>query len=150
MKIIIAAGILFFSLAVSAQSNKPANIHRWKPLIISEKEKTWYDASMADSIKGDKFDMWILQMHRPPLKFDDLKDDVYRSLILYSVSLQNLKYGILKAVYYDIRNKEIGNYVYDAVISAPDNIKYTYPILEESMLHKLIKKLFKKTGDKVN
>lgn len=150
MKLLTAAFMLMISLVISAQSVNTTNLHRWKPLVVSDKEKIWYDASMVDSMKGSTFDMWILQMHKPPLKLEDVKTEVYRSKILYGISLQTVKYGILKAVYYDVSNKEIGSYVYDNAINAPDNIKYTYPILENSFLYTLIKELFKKPGDKVN
>lgn len=144
MKKFIALGIILLSFIAMAQTNN-AYEHRWKPLSISDKEKIWYDASMVDSIKGDNFNIWILQMHRPPLKYDNINSEIYRSKTLYAISLQTVKYGILNAVYYDVTNKEIANYKYD-IVNYPDNIKYTYPILENSFLYTLIKELFGKQG----
>jgi hypothetical protein len=122
-------------------------IHRWKPLVINDKEKVWYDQSMVDSIKGDKLDIWILQMHKPPLSHEGIQGEVYRSKTLYTINLKNVKYGIVKVIYYDLTNKEMYNFKYN-ISDYPDNLKYTYPITENSFLFAFLKEIFNKGGSK--
>ena len=137
--------IIFSALAMYCQED----IHRWKPLVINEKEKIWFDQSMLDSTRSNKIDMWILQMHRPPLTFEGIDGEIYRSKTLYTIDLKTVKYGIRDVVYYDVTNKEIQKFHYD-IDKYPDNYKYTYPIMENSFLFKLIKEIFGKTGENSN
>jgi hypothetical protein len=125
------------------------NVHRWKPLVIDDKEKVWYDQSMTDSIKGSKFNVWILQMYRPPLTAEGIIADIYRSKTLYTINLKTVKYGILNVIYYDVSNKELNNFKYN-LEAYPDELKYTYPITEKSILFTLLKEVLTKPGDKTN
>jgi hypothetical protein len=124
-------------------------IHRWKPLVINDKEKIWYDQSMVDSLKGDKLNIWILQMYKQPLTYEGIVGDVYRSKILYAINLKNVKYGILNAIYYDISNKEMYNFNYN-INNYPDDLKYTYPITENSFLFTLLKEIYTNKGTQTN
>ncbi|MGE5458100.1 MAG: hypothetical protein ACM3RX_07080 [Methanococcaceae archaeon] len=142
MKKLTALALILFGMLAFAQTDN-TSVHRWKPLSISEKEKIWYDAAMVDSVKGDKLNMWILQMHKPPLTFENIKGEIYRSKTLYTISLKTVRYGIKQVVYYDVTNKEISSFDYP-IDSYPDNVKYTYPIMENSFLYTLLKELFHK------
>ena len=124
-------------------------VHRWKQLVIDDKEKVWYDQSMTDSIKGNKMNIWILQMHKPPLTGEGIKGEVYRSKTLYAINLKTVKYGILNVIYNDVTNKEMYNFKYN-IDDYPENLKYSYPITEKSILFTLLKELFNKPGDKTN
>ena len=124
-------------------------VHRWKQLVIDDKEKVWYDQSMADSIKGNKMNIWILQMHKPPLTGEGINGEVYRSKTLYTINLKTAKYGILNVIYYDVANKEMYNFKYN-IDDYPETLKYTYPITEKSFLFALLKELFHKPGDNPN
>jgi hypothetical protein len=147
MKTFVISFMLFLAALASAQTNNSQiTTHRWKPLIMNDKEKIWYDASLVDSIKGDRFNMWLLQMHQPPLEFDNIKGEVYRTKTLYTINLTTVKYGIMKAVYYDVNNKELSNFDYD-IANVPDNIKYTYPVMENSPIYALIKEIFGKQSE---
>jgi hypothetical protein len=141
---------IFFALIIALVIFNPAIVaqemeHRWKPLSVDDNEKIWYDAATLDTASGSRFDVWILQMHRPPLKFDGIKGDVFRSKILYAVDLEKVKYGMLKVVYYDLENKEIFKYNYD-IVNVMDEIKYTYPVMQDSYLHRIIKEFAKLNG----
>lgn len=120
--------------------------HIWKVLNVPSGEKVWYDASGLDTIKGDKFDIWILEMHRPPKTFEGFEGEVFRSKTLYGINLTTVKYGILKIRYYNILNKEIYSYDYDN--PPPDeSIKYTYPVTENSIIHVLLRELYGDNGE---
>ena len=125
------------------------HVNMWKPLVINDKEKVWYDQSMTDSIKGNKMNIWILQMHKPPLTGEGINGEVYRSKTLYAINLKTVKYGILNVIYYDVSNKEMYNFKYN-IDDYPENLKYSYPITEKSFLFVLLKELFNKPGDKTN
>ncbi len=121
---------------------------KWRPLIINEKQRIWYDeSSEVDSTTGT-FNVWILQMHRPPLEFSELPGKIYRSRTLYGVDLKTAKYGILQVIYYDVNNKEIYNFNYH-IDNYPDRLKYTYPISDNSFMNKLIT-IINKTNSKVH
>ncbi len=137
--------LLIFILSFFADAAAQNQIHRWKPLSINEKEKIWFDSSMLDTVKGNIFDIWILEMHKPPLQFEGIKGDIYRSMTLYSVNIEKTRYGIRKIVYYDLANKEIYSHDY---IEADYNeaVKFTYPILENSTIDKVVQELFKSRG----
>ena len=135
--------IAFCSVVSSGQTDET---HVWKVLNLDSGEKIWYDASAIDTIKGDRFDIWILEVHRPPKTFDGFEGEVFRSKTLYGINLTIVKYGILKVRYYNIMNKEIYSYDYDNP-PPDDSIKYTYPVTENSYIHLLIRELYGKEGD---
>jgi hypothetical protein len=137
MKVILF--VIFIATSIYAQNLTPL----WKPLVIDDKEKIWYDQSTLDSLKGDKLDIWILQMYKPPLYYEGIQGEVYKSKILYVINLKNVKYGILHAIYYDITDQEMYNFNYN-INDYPDDLKYTYPITENSFLFTLLKELYNK------
>ena len=140
---------LFMLLFVSASLYAQEGIHAWKSIVINDKEKAWYDQSNADSIKGGKLNVWVLQMYKPPLTAEGIKGGVFRSKILYSINLKTAKYGIMHVIYYDANNKEMNNFKYD-IDAYPESLRYSYPITEQSILFTLIKQIFNKTGENSN
>mgnify|MGYP000255301835 CR=1 FL=1 len=130
--------VLCFIPFINAQENR----HVWKPLIINEKQKIWYDAAQLDSIKGNEFNIWILQMYTPPLVFSEIPHKVYRSQTLYAMNLNTVKYGIMEAKYFDVANDLLYKFNYH-IENLSDNLKYTYPILDNPFLKDLLKKMVK-------
>lgn len=128
--------ILFLAFFAQGQETN----HKWK-LINSSKQKCWYDASMIDSMKNDNFRIWIMQEHNPPLSFEEINGEVHRSKTLYNVDLKSVKYGIEKVVYYDAKNKEISTFDYNTG-TLSDDVKYTYPVTEDSPVYLFIKEYF--------
>jgi hypothetical protein len=141
--------LILMLLVITANIYAQEHVQMWKPLVIDDKEKVWYDQSMTDSIKGNKMNIWILQMHKPPLTGEGINGEVYRSKTLYAINLKTAKYGILNVIYYDVANKEMYNFKYN-IDDYPETLKYTYPITEKSFLFALLKELFNKPGDKTN
>jgi len=141
--------LILMLLVITANIYAQEHVQMWKPLVINDKEKVWYDQSMTDSIKGSKMNIWILQMHKPPLTGEGINGEVYRSKTLYAINLKTAKYGILNVIYYDVANKEMYNFKYN-IDDYPETLKYTYPITENSFLFALLKELFNKTGEKSN
>ena len=141
--------LILILLVITANIYAQEHVQMWKPLVINDKEKVWYDQSMTDSIKGNKMNVWILQMHKPPLTGEGINGEVYRSKTLYAINLKTAKYGILNVIYYDVANKEMYNFKYN-IDDYPENLKYTYPITENSFLFTLLKEIFNKTGEKNN
>ena len=133
----------FCSIVVFGQTEE---IHVWKVLNLESGEKIWYDTSGLDTIQGDRFDIWLLEVHRPPKTFEGFEGEVFRSKTLFGINLTTVKYGILKVRYYNIMNKEIYSYDYDNP-PPDDGIKYTYPVTENSYIHLLIRELYGKEGE---
>jgi hypothetical protein len=116
--------------------------HRWKKLDANSDEEIWFDVSSLDSLKGNNFEVWLLQVHRPPMKSEGIDGDIYRSKIMYAVNLATVRYGIMKLRYYDVKNSELYRFDYDTPPPPTDALKYPYPVLEESPVYLIIKNLF--------
>lgn len=110
---------------------------KWKPLIINANQRVWYNESSEVDTANGTFNVWILQTHKPPLEFKQLPGKIYRSKTLYAVNLKSFKYGILQVIYYDVNNKEIYNFNYH-IDNYPSDLKYTYPIADNSLMKRLI------------
>lgn len=121
--------------------------HVWKVVNAADGSKFWYDASALDTIKGDRFNIWILETHQPPIKYEGIEGEIFRSKTLYAINLTNVKYGILKVRYYDVSNKEIFRYDYDNP-PPPESIRYTYPVTDQSLIFYLIEELYGPKGEK--
>ncbi len=138
---------IFYSIAVLLiiQSNIFAQeeIHRWKKLDTITGEQIWFDASFTDTLKGDKFEVWVLKVHTPPMKSEGVDGEIYRSKILYAINLATVRYGIMKLRYYDVKNNKLYSFDYDTPPPPTDALRYPYPVLEESSLYLIIKEIFK-------
>jgi len=141
MKIIIC---LIISIVYSHTAfGQIEGTHSWKKLDTNDNKNLWYDVSDIDSIEGDRFNIWVLEVHTPPLKSEGIDGEIYRSMLLYSVNLTTVRYGIMKIRYYDVKNKDIFSFNYDAPPPPTDALRYPYPVLEESPVYTIIKELFK-------
>jgi hypothetical protein len=136
MKNFIVVLSLFITITGIAQIKTD---HRWKKMETNSGEQYWYDVSLTDSLIGTKFEVWLLQVHTPPLRSEGIEGDVYRSKILYAVNLSSVRYGIMKLRYYDVMNKELYSFDYDTPRPPTDELKYPYPILEKSPVYLIIK-----------
>lgn len=116
--------------------------HNWKPLVINDDQRMWYDRSQLDTINTPTFDIWILEMHRPSLSLEGISDNIMRTKTLYAVDLQSYKYGLKKVAYYDPSNQLIKSFQYDTN-SATEEYKYIFPITENSFMQKLVDELLR-------
>jgi hypothetical protein len=139
MKINSVLILLFFAASfASAQVEK----HTWLPLLTNDGAKIWYDVSEFDTTAADKLDLWILEAHKPPLAIENIAGEIHHSKTLYSIELENVKYGILRVVYYNADNKEIFRHDYNNPDIA-EQIRYSYPVTEESKIYSVMKKVLK-------
>lgn len=138
--------LLIFTINSIAQSDET---HVWKPLDVESSDKFWYDSSAFDTVKSDRLDVWVLQSHKPPLQFEGFDGDVFRSKTFYRINLSTIKYGIRKIRYYNATNQEIYSYDYDQY-DADDSLKYTFPIITGSVVHKVIQEFLRFKGVKVD
>ena len=145
MKIILTG--LFLLIGSNFISYAQTDNSKWKPLVVNDEKKVWVDETGLQNVKGDKFEIWLLQMYVPPLRMDGITGDVYRSKTLYAVDLNSVKYGIEQVVYYNADNKELFSYDYK-IKNYEDNLKYTYPVLENSTMHLVIKELYNVKAEK--
>ena len=113
----------------------------WKVVNADDGTKFWFDASSLDTIKGDKFNIWILQTNQPPKTYEGIEGEVFRVKTLYTINLTSVKYGILKVRYYNMSNQEIFSFDYDKPMP-PESIRYPYPITDNSILFYLIRELY--------
>jgi hypothetical protein len=139
--------ITLFLLSVNFSFTQQEEEHVWKKVDATDGTQFWYDAAHLDTIKGDKFNIWILQTHRPPLTYPDIEGEIFRSKMLYCINLTSVKYGILKLRYFDANNRELYRYDYDSP-PPPESIRYPYPITENSIIHHLITELYGPNGVK--
>lgn len=133
---------IIFSISLFAQQEEQ---HVWKVINADDGSKFWYDASSVDTVKGDRFNIWILETHQPPKKYDGIDGDVFRSKTQYTINLTTVKYGILKIRYYNQNNQEIFSFDYDKPIP-PESIRFPYPITDNSLLFYLLKELYGPKG----
>lgn len=140
---IVLLTLFSFTLLLAQEEEQ----HVWKVVNAADGSKFWYDASALDTINGDRFNVWILETHQPPVKYEGIDGEVFRSKTLYAINLTTVKYGILKIRYYDSVNKEIFKYDYDNP-PPPESIRYTYPITDNSLLFYLIEELYGPKGVK--
>jgi hypothetical protein len=136
LKPILFTFICCFSLFAQQEDQ-----HVWKVVNADDGSKFWYDVSTLDTTKGDKLNVWILETNQPPRQYEGIDGDVFRSKTLYTINLITVKYGILKVRYYDLNNKEIFSFDYDNP-QPPENIRYPYPITDNSLLFYLLKELY--------
>ena len=71
--------VLIITFCSVISFGQTAETHVWKVLNLDSGEKIWYDTSALDTIKGDRFDIWILEVHRPPKTFEGFDGEVFRS-----------------------------------------------------------------------
>lgn len=117
--------------------------HRWKSIDNNEKQKNWYDIGVLDSGYVDVINVWVMQMNIPPLVVDYIETPVVKTKTLYTINLKTAKYGILKAEYYDASNKNLQSFDYK-IENLKDELKFNYPIMENSFLFKIIKDFIEK------
>ena len=141
MKVI--SGLIISLLCCQVVFSQTSKTHRWKKLDTYNNKKLWYDVSSIYTINGDRFDIWVLEVHTPPLKSEGIEGEIYRSKTLYAVNLTTVRYGIMKIRYYDVKSKEIYAFDYDTPPPPTDALRYPYPVLEDSPIYQIIKELFK-------
>ncbi|MCK9426271.1 MAG: hypothetical protein M0Q21_09565 [Ignavibacteriaceae bacterium] len=135
--------LLFILLFITVRfSNGQNENHNWKPLIINDAQRIWYDRSQLDTINNPAFDIWILEMHRPTLSLEGISDNIMRTKTLYIVDLQSYKYGIKKVLYYDPSNQLIKSFQYNTN-SITEEYKFIFPIMENSFMQKVIDELLR-------
>lgn len=130
-------------LIISSITFAQEETHRWKKLDTITGEQIWFDISFTDTLIGEKFEVWVLKVHTPPMKSEGVEGDIYRSKILYAINLTTVRYGIMKLRYYDVKNIELYSFNYDTPPPPTDALRYPYPVLEESPLYLIIKDIFK-------
>lgn len=138
--------IIFFLLTASSLFGQTSE-HRWKPLIVSDDQKVWYDGLLLEKIADENTEMWVLQMHKPPLRFDGIKGDIVRSKTLYAIDLKEVRYGIQEVVYYNAENKELYRHSYETK-NLTGSLKCPYPVTEDSFMFALVKEIVKIRGAK--
>lgn len=139
--------IFLYIVVLAATGVAQKENHKWKPLQVDDNKKIWYDLSQVDTLTRTKFDVWLLELHKPTLKIDGVPGQVMRTKTLYSINLEEVFYGINEVVYYDVNNKEIKRYRY-GLKNYPEEMKYTFPITKDTDLHLFINELTKIQGQR--
>lgn len=145
MKLKLFLIFLFFS-GVNTFHAQTADV-KWEPLLINNNNRVWFDIISIDSSKGAVLNVWILQMHKPPLEFDELPQKVYRTKTEYCIDFKLDKYGIKKAAYYGSKNDLLFNFDYH-LEKYPDSLKFTYPVKDNFFINLLVQKIGDKEQEK--
>jgi hypothetical protein len=133
--------ILIFFIGYISITAQQEEQHVWRVVNADDGSKFWYDASSLDTIKGDRFNIWILETNQSAKKYEGIDGEIFRSKTLYAINLTTVKYGIMKIRYYNSLNQEIFRYDYDNP-TPPESIRYIYPVTDHSLLFYLIKELY--------
>jgi len=118
-------------------------VHRWTPLVVNDDQKVWYDYNQIEYITLPKFEIWLLEVHQTPIKIEGVVSGVLRTKTLYGINLETMSYGIISVVYYNINNQELKRFNY-GLENYEERYKYSYPILEKSIIGMLIKEISEK------
>ncbi len=143
MKNIIIAVLLLGTLAGSSLLGQSEN-HKWKTLLTGTRF-VWYDGPQLDTVSASRFDIWTIELHKPPIDIDGIEGKIVRTKTLFCVDRESAKYGLKKVVYYDKVNTELGRYSYETDDTVPES-KYYFPILNNPLFEALFKELDRKQG----
>ena len=136
--------LVLLLLSITSFAFAQTENHKWKTLMTGRRN-VWYDLSQLDTIKSQQFDIWTIELHKPPITIDGVEEKVTRSKTLYSIDRSVEKYGLKKVVYYNNVNAEIARYAYDSDESMSAT-KYYFPTLNNTIIEAIFSELNKKTG----
>ncbi|NLH61548.1 MAG: hypothetical protein GX452_09090 [Ignavibacteriales bacterium] len=134
---------IFLSFICIFSANGQKEAHQWTPLVVNDNQKVWYDYNQIKHITLPKFEIWLLEVHRSPQKIEGVVSGVMRTKTLYRINLGTMSYGIVAVAYYNINNQELKRFNYE-METYEEKYKYSYPILEKSLVGMLIKEISKK------
>ncbi|HRI47412.1 MAG: hypothetical protein KF721_06235 [Ignavibacteriaceae bacterium] len=137
-KIYFAFFIVFISICANAQKEK----HVWKPLVINENQKVWYDQTQLDTINTARFSIWLLELHRPLLNLEGVSKNIMRTKSLYLINLEEYRYSLKEVVYYNQANVEIKRFSY-TIEEYEEEVKYYFPITNNSIQQKIVDELLR-------
>lgn len=137
-KYLVICFIIFLNIVTLAQKEK----HVWKPLVINEKQKVWYDQTQLDTINTAKFEIWLLELHRPHLELEGVAKNIMRTKSLFLISLEEYRYSLKEVVYYNPANNQVKSFQY-GIDDYDEDIKYAFPITQNSIQQKLIDELLR-------
>lgn len=134
MKLIPVFIIIFITcVSIFSQSDSQEENHSWKPLVLENEEKVWYDLNSIKVTDENYISVWLLELHNPYITLEGVKGRIYRSKTYYTIDINKVRYGMEKIVYYDVSNKEL--YRYDYKLSNYDKeYRYTFPVMENSII----------------
>jgi hypothetical protein len=119
--------------------------HKWKPLLLNAAKKIWVDENCLKAVKDSVADVWLLELHIPAIEINGSDEKACRVMTLYSINLEKARYCIKKIIYFNDEGKEILGFNYMTDDQGFKN--YTYPVLESSPLHMVIKELYKNSSE---
>ncbi|MDP2301091.1 MAG: hypothetical protein Q8N03_01540 [Ignavibacteria bacterium] len=137
-KYLVICFIVFLNIVTLAQKEK----HVWKPLVINENQKVWYDQTQLDTINTAKFEIWLLELHRPHLELEGVAKNIMRTKSLFLISLEEYRYSLKEVVYYNPANNQVKSFQY-GIDDYDEDIKYAFPITQNSIQQKLIDELLR-------
>jgi hypothetical protein len=138
LKYFIISLFVFLNVVLSAQKEK----HVWKPLVINDNLKVWYDQTQLDTVNTSKFAIWLLELHRPYLELEGVSKNIMRTKSLFLINLEEYRYSLKEVVYYNPANNEIKNFQY-GIDDYGEDVKYYFPITQNSIQQKLVDELLR-------
>jgi hypothetical protein len=136
--------LLFLGFGFQAGLNAQSEDHKWKTLLTGARN-IWYDSSQLDTVSSNRFELWVIELHKPAITIDGVTGKVSRTKTLYCIDREAQTYGLRKVVYYNNVNTELARYTYDA----DDSIKvtkYYFPIISNELFTAVFNELDKATG----
>lgn len=142
-KLIFIVTIIFVSqLSIFTQNDSQEENHSWKPLIVDNEQKVWYDLNSIKVTDENYISVWLLELHNPYITLEGVKGRIYRSKTYYTININKVRYGMEKIVYYDVSNKEL--YRYDYKLSNYEKeYRYTFPVMENSIISVFLEEYIK-------
>ncbi len=138
--------LVFLAVLIGSTSFAQSENHKWK-VLFSGAKNVWYDGTQLDTVSSSRFDLWIIELHKPALTLDGVAKKITRTKTLYSVDREIGKYGLKKVVYYNNVSTELARYSYESDDST-GTTKYYFPIINSELFDGIFKELDKKTAGK--
>lgn len=124
--------VFIMSCAVLRAEDFPGNMFT----VGTPKGETFFVNVDSSSQEGLK--IWICQNHEPPARIDPLPGNIFRTCTRYLFSPDLHKYSIIEIRYLGPFSEEIGRFNYEV---PSGGIKYSSPVLKESTIEFLLKKI---------
>lgn len=88
---------------------------------------------------GNEIYVWTLEKNAPPLKLESIDKEIHKTKTYYIINKELKRYSIIQIIYYDKNDNVIRSYSYE-IKEKPSYYKFNTPILENSIIEKVLKK----------
>jgi hypothetical protein len=133
-KIVFIILTLLFTAGTSSAQTSGEN---WTLLVQKGGNRISIDLKSADFSKEDDITVWALEEHNSPIVIESVPNKIYKTKTHYLINKNLKRYGIIQLMYYDEKGNVLKHFSY-INDSQEKDYKYSYPILPESAIEKIL------------